>query len=287
MSRRDPPQALRSRPAPLIAAVAPRPFAQVLLSAEKQSKRNHTQAFFDLNRRERLMRFRIPENRQPPPPADVQSELIASTPSAPMYSPDAPNAQYKKLGRGGGLAMHTVSSYLHVDGASSRGAEVAFHPHAAVLTYEEIPIYYTYDSKEARFVRRCSPPKAEDLVTRLAVIRPSAGDLFYMRHRLLYECCKGAESYADLRTAHRHDPERSKRCPTFQLACIEEGLVADDSEWEHALEDAAGLRCAASLRSLFVEILMNCEPQQADKLWERFKDELADDVAHENYRPDG
>lgn len=67
-------------------------------------------------------------------------------------------------------------------------------------------------------------------------------------------------------------------------ACIEEGLVADDSEWEHCLHDAAGLKCGKSLRSLFVIILMNCEPQHPDKLWERFKDEFSADIARRNFR---
>jgi len=80
----------------------------------------------------------------------------------------------------------------------------------------------------------------------IAVIKSSAGDIFYMRHRLLYPCCKGAESYRDLRTAFRDDATKSKVCETFQLACIEEGLVSDDSEWEHTLEDAA-LYCARVL----------------------------------------
>ena len=139
-----------------------------------------------------------------------------------------------------------------------------------MLRYEQIPEYYTWENKEGKWKRRSNPHHATDLVTRLAVLRPSAGDIFYMRLRLLYDCCKGATSYMDLMTAHRHDGSQADvPCATFQQACIEEGLVADDSEWEHALEDAAMLRCARSLRTLFVEILMNCEPQHPDKLWER------------------
>ena len=58
-------------------------------------------------------------------------------------------------------------------------------------------------------------------MTRLAVIRPSAGNLFYMRLRLLYGCCKGATSYEDLMTAHRHDDAKANvRCDSFPTQLV-------------------------------------------------------------------
>ena len=57
---------------------------------------------------------------------------------------------------------------------------------------------------------------------------------------------------------------------------------AGHSRWGHVELDLRALQtCGASLRSLFVEILMNCEPQKPDELWAEFKREgLLSESAH-------
>ena len=188
---------------------------------------------------------------------------------------------------GGKYSCHPATNGKRVNylGFDASTPASALYPPAAELLYEQIPEYYTWDRKHAAWRRRKTPHHDTQVVSRIAVVRPSAGDIFFMRLRLLYPCCKGATSYADLCTAHRHDSSTpNQTCASFQEACIAEGLVADDSEWRAAMLEGVGLKCGASLRSLFVEILMNCEPQKPDELWEEFKDELASDIAYANGR---
>ena len=223
-------------------------------SAEAQTGHNHTQAFFTLNADEARMFFR-PEAGAP---SSVKSVDIDGNPSSTCR----PTHEL------------THRAYLGYLGPTASD----LHPHAAELKYDELPYYYTYNVKAARWCRRSSPHKALDVVTRVAVIKPSAGDLFYMRLRLLYDCCKGCKSYEELRTVN------SEVCDTFQEACIRDGLVADDAEWHTVMLEADQHIRPKGLRSLFVEILMNCEPQRPDELWEAFKDMMSADVAHENGR---
>lgn len=243
-------------------------------AADDQSTKNHTRAFFNLNEFERNVRFCLEGFSAGYQSMDIYGNL----------SEDEPDSTYSSK-RGADGERRRLSRREYLSTKEYRDGEPIFYPSALELRYEEIPLYYTWETKEAEWRRRSHPHYAEDVVTRVAVIRPSAGDLFYMRLRLLYACCKGATGYEDLMTAHRHDESKANvLCDSFQQACIEEGLVADDSEWEHCLHDAAGLKCGKSLRSLFVIILMNCEPQHPDKLWEQFKDELSADIARRNYR---
>ena len=233
-----------------------------------QAGQNHTQAFFSLNAREAAMRFKLEE------PLQWLPHVLGEPPPGT-----------KSLTIGGEYSTKPVTDgeRLHYLGFDVSTPASALYPPAPQLLYEQIPEYYTWDAKHAVWRRRKAPHHETQVVTRIAVVRPSAGDVFFMRLRLLYPCCKGAISYTDLCTAHRHEPGRPNQpCRTFQEACIAEGLVADDSEWRAAMLEGVGLKCGPSLRSLFVEILMNCEPQKPDELWDEFKDELASDIAHAN-----
>lgn len=294
---------------------------EVRLAAEQQSKSNHTRGFFELNSREAAMRFVLAaaERRSLPPTTRSVTLAGASSDEPPnmfapsrkrtrapcaggLYGGDADDGSDDGsdgdddglgdagggdggAGRGDGGAAPAPGQALTRPAYLGSDDEGSLYPAAGQLTYAEIPFYYTWDTKEAQFCRRSSPHCVKpSMVSRLAVIKPSSGDVFYMRLRLLYVCCKGAASYADLKTAHRGTADATL-CATFQEACIVEGLVADDSEWEHVLHAGVALKTSIGLRSLFVEVLMNCEPQRPDLLWDLFKDELADDVAKANGRP--
>ena len=223
-------------------------------SADAQAGRNHTQAFFDLNASEACMYFR---------PSQSSSALSVDINGEESSTHEPTEEQ-------------TLQQYLGPPTGD-------LYPHAAKLKYEEIPYYYTYDQKESQWCRRSSPHMATNVVTRIVVIKPSAGDLFYMRLRLLFDCCKGCQSYKDLQTSQRGEADE-KVCDTFQEACILDGLVADDAEWHAVLSEAQLSVGSNGLIALFVEILMNCEPQRADELWETFKDAMAQDTAKANGR---
>ena len=245
-------------------------------NAETQANKNHTRAFFALNIFENGLRFCAkmdPWNRDPP------SEAKSIGLDGKWHA--EPPRMITVVSRG----VRTTKAQTRLDYLGQNEQRQPYK-HAKLLKYEEIPYYYTWQPKEAIFQRRSAPHFDEKMVTRIAVIRPSAGDIFYMRLRLLYDCCKGATSYDDLKMAFRNnnDPKQRKQCETFKAACILEGLVANDSEWREALQEGVELKCGKSLRSTFVEILMNCEPENPRNLWEEFKEELAADIAHDNGR---
>jgi hypothetical protein len=50
---------------------------------------------------------------------------------------------------------------------------------------------------------------------------------------MLLHIVRGATSFSEIRTIGGHE------YPTFQLAYQSLGLVGDDHEWSHALDDAA------------------------------------------------
>ena len=190
--------------------------ADVRTAAAEQTKKNHTFAFFELNKWEATLRFRLEVTN-----ARDRSQLINGD-----FSSDEPNSPLSNKRDGDGNRQRLLlREYLGTKGY--RDGKPIFHLSACELRYEEIPLYYTWETKQAEWRRRSSPHYAEDVVTRLAVIRPSAGDLFYMRLRLLYDCCKGATSYEDLMTAHRHDASKANvSCDTFQQVQIDSNSTA-------------------------------------------------------------
>ena len=67
-------------------------------------------------------------------------------------------------------------------------------------------------------------------------------------------------------------------CPSFQIACIEKGLLEHDGEWINCLEEAAHMQSGRQLRSLFVTILMMGHPSDPTGLWMQFRANICDDL---------
>ncbi len=52
------------------------------------------------------------------------------------------------------------------------------------------------------------------------------------------------------------------------------GLLENDNEWRQCLQEAAIMQSGAQLRSLFVTLLLFCQPAKPDELWEEFKENI-------------
>ena len=65
---------------------------------------------------------------------------------------------------------------------------------------------------------------------------------------------------------------------TFQSACLALGLLGNDEEWRHCLDQAANFQTGTQLQSLFVLPLLHCEPANPLGLWERYKVQICDDL---------
>jgi hypothetical protein len=84
---------------------------------------------------------------------------------------------------------------------------------------------------------------------------------------------QGAKSFADLRTVN------GQLYPTFKAACLALGLLEDDSEWIHCLQEAGDIHTGSQLRNLLATIMLHCNPTSPENLWNQFKDKICDDLA--------
>ena len=116
-------------------------------------------------------------------------------------------------------------------------------------------------------------------VGRMYHVPPNAGERFYLR--LLLTAVPGAMSFEHLRTVNgvEHD--------TFQAACAAKGLLQGDQEWNLCLRDASVDQNAAQLRNLFVTLLLFCQPQHPETLWQRYRDELSRDKWYQRQQNGG
>ncbi len=97
-------------------------------------------------------------------------------------------------------------------------------------------------------------------IGRIYYAHPTLGERYYLR--MLLNCVKGATSYKHLRTVDGTKHE------TFKDACIVMGLLADNNEWNHALEKAGDWASGRQLRDMFASMLMFCEVTNPTQLWD-------------------
>ena len=136
---------------------------------------------------------------------------------------------------------------------------------ARCLLYIDMPAHFIWDAtaKEWRVRRRgCS-------IGRMPIASPQSGDRFFLRILLCH--VRGPTSFSDLRTVNR------LVYPTFRAACQARGLINDDQEYDDCLREATGIQTGPHLRSLFVIILCDCTPLDPYGLWDKYKQDLADD----------
>ena len=66
--------------------------------------------------------------------------------------------------------------------------------------------------------------------------------------------------------------------PTFQAACRALGLLEDDAHWDRTREEASISDSPNKIRELFAIMLVFCHVADPLKLWEKYRDSLAEDV---------
>jgi hypothetical protein len=99
-------------------------------------------------------------------------------------------------------------------------------------------------------------------------------ELFSMR--LLLHHVPGAVDYSSLRTLN------GVVFPTFQAACIERGLLEDETELDKVMDEAFLIQFGEQLRSLFCSILLYSTPSKPLEFWNRNREKLAEDWIKEN-----
>lgn len=148
---------------------------------------------------------------------------------------------------------------------------------AKTLLYADIPKYYTWDSSKKVFTKRRRglvvegfDGRASDTIGRIYTVHPSNSECFYLR--ILLTKVTGPKSFEDLRSFE------GRICETYREACQLRGLLECDSHWELALQEAASTRVACQVRHLFSLIIGSCNPSNPSALWEKFKNDLSEDI---------
>lgn len=136
------------------------------------------------------------------------------------------------------------------------------------LLYPDAPETLTW-KPSGHWVTRAS---GRQTIGRVLYVPPAQNERYCLR-MLLYHV-PGPTSFAALRTVN------GVEYPTFKEACRHRGLLNDDQEHDHCLQEAALFKTAGPLRVLFMTIIIHSTPTDPLALYERHKDSLFEDCRH-------
>lgn len=146
----------------------------------------------------------------------------------------------------------------------------AHDPSAREILYHNFPEHFTWDSTVSKWKHR----KKGNVIGRLYQVNPTEGERFYLR--LLLHHIPGCKSFEDLRTL-----DNGTICISFKEAALKRGFIQDDQEWIDCLQEATYTATPSQLRSLFITILIFCEPANHLLLWEKFNTHMSEDFLYQ------
>ncbi|GJX04613.1 hypothetical protein Tco_0190529 [Tanacetum coccineum] len=109
-------------------------------------------------------------------------------------------------------------------------------------------------------MKRFRNPRNKKSIGRIYYLNPAAGDRYYLR--MLLNVTRGPQGFKELMTVNK------KLYPTFKAACFAYGLLNDDKEWAHAINEASFWALAPQLHDLFVIMLLFYDVSRPLRLWE-------------------
>ena len=113
-------------------------------------------------------------------------------------------------------------------------------------------------------------------------VHPNRGDVFYLRTLLCTLTGADVRELARTWEGAPNDVNLLKgEHATFKEACFAMGLLFDDAEWDHAMDEAASTAMPGELRLLFIHIVCCCNPATPAELFERHYDRMGDDIRRE------
>jgi len=143
-----------------------------------------------------------------------------------------------------------------------------------------MPRYYTWNAASKKFQRKkkgdavagFADVYSSDALRRIYTVHPRQDECFYLR--LLLVNVRGPTSFNSLRTVD------GVLCATFREACQCLNLLENDSHWDLTLADATVSAPVNQIRTLFAISIATCHPSNPTALWEKYKDEMVDDILH-------
>jgi len=139
-------------------------------------------------------------------------------------------------------------------------------PPANRYLYAEIPEHFVFDRDSSSWQPRKQHRK---LISQMYTVSLNEPERYYLRLLLLN--VRGATSFDYLKTVNNIVYK------TFKEAAIQRNLLADDKEWENALEEAGSFRMPQQLRELFAFICIFGTPKNPRFLWDKFRSLLIED----------
>ena len=151
---------------------------------------------------------------------------------------------------------------------------------ARVTKYHDIPQFFLWNETKRMWLPRAgkAPTKPvmywntnKPVIGRMYDVSPRDLERYALRRLLVNRV--GAESFDDLRFIWdgTYDADNNKNgyhCPTFHMAAKVLGLILDDREWHHCLEEANHHSMPSQMCYLFATILMNCDITDPQQLWD-------------------
>ena len=125
-------------------------------------------------------------------------------------------------------------------------------------------------------VNEASDPDIFLGIGRMPLLSPQLGDLFYQRLLLKYR--RGATSFKDLRTVNGREYQ------TCNETCVALNLVRNDFMWIECMDEAKAMKMPHSMRDLFCNIVIHCNPADKKGLFELYEDAMMDDYVRRRSR---
>jgi hypothetical protein len=109
-------------------------------------------------------------------------------------------------------------------------------------------------------------------------VSPRANEAFFLRLLLLH--VRGCTSYTDIRRVVDNDGI-AYVCPTFHDACLQRGLLADDSEWYECMDEAMLLQTNYThILQLMAVLCIWCALGDPPAFWDHYKPDLLESVQY-------
>ena len=152
-------------------------------------------------------------------------------------------------------------------------AEAKQSPDGEPLFYPDVPRWYSWDAKPARWKpRHRTHYQWDQVIGRMYAVPPQDTDRHFLRSLLMH-----TGNALDFEGGGGLKPPEAL---SWRHAAELKGLVENDQEFHDTLEEAALTQMPHLLRRLLVQILVLCEPAEPLSLWEAFQDYLAADFKH-------
>nr|XP_015925120.2 uncharacterized protein LOC107452988 [Parasteatoda tepidariorum] len=152
----------------------------------------------------------------------------------------------------------------------ANGKAVTYH------YYHEMPEHYRWIGQTSTW------QKNVNACSRIGRVHPnfvSQPELFFLRTLLFH--IKKPTNFRDLYIVD------GVQHATYKQACLARGLTYDDQQYVEGLRESASSKMPSVMRILFAQILILGAPENPKRLWELFKEDLAEDFIQEARRTGG